>query len=61
MFFLGVLGWPPMALQDAGVDDLSDAFEGFARHGGFYRERISVPSDQFFAEMTNRFPDRKEG
>lgn len=54
-FFLGVLGWTPHTLmQEAHLDDLKDALEGYAEHHGLARQ---VLSREFLQKMTTLFPD----
>lgn len=58
MFFMGVLGWPPSTVMfDASLEDLADAYEGYAHFNGIVT--ATAPSAQFLAEMLEKFPDRK--
>lgn len=61
MFFMGVLGWPPyVVMQEASLEDLSDAYEGYARFHGILPSAVQVPSGDFLQEMMKKFPDIKE-
>jgi hypothetical protein len=61
MFFMGVLGWPPPVVQDADINDLMDAYEGYMRFHGFLPPDMACPSKQFLSEMMDRFPDAAKG
>ena len=57
---MGVLGWPPLTvMQEAELDDLADAYEGYARIHGFLSEGTRPPSAQFLTGMIKKFPDVK--
>ncbi len=57
---MGVLGWPPLTvMKEAGLDDLADAYEGYARIHGFFSMEPCPPSAQFLTGMIKRFPDVK--
>lgn len=61
MFFMGVLGWSPATVMDeADLNDLADAFEGYARFHGMRQDHPAAPSADFLTGMLNKFPD-KEG
>lgn len=59
---MGVLGWPPsVAMREASVEDLADAYEGYvAMRGLSAAEKAALPPVSFMGEMMNRFPDGKE-
>jgi len=58
MFFMGVPGWPPLTvMQDADIEDLADAYEGYACFHGLAAAQPSHPPAQFLHEMMKRFPD----
>lgn len=59
MFFLGVLAWTPATLIHAGIEDLSDAYEGFGRFNGIIPPAIAAPEPDFLTEMMQRFPDER--
>lgn len=55
-FFLGVLGWTPRTLmQEARLEDLKDALDGYAEHHGLARQK---PSKDFLQRMMGLFPDQ---
>lgn len=55
---MGVLGWPPsVVMQEADIEDLSDAYEGYAQMNGFDELQASYPSVQFLDDMMEKFPD----
>lgn len=55
-FFLGVLGWTPRALmQEARLEDLKDALDGYAEHHGLTRQTVSK---DFLKKMMGLFPDK---
>ena len=57
---MGVLGWPPrIVMQDADLEDLLDAYEGYARFHGLLAADSPRPSAQFLSEMVKKFPDLK--
>ena len=57
---MGVLGWPPLTvMQEAELDDLADAYEGYARIHGFLPVEKRLPSAQFLTGMIKKFPDSK--
>lgn len=56
---MGVLGWPPSVVMHAAtLDDLADAYEGYAHFHGL-SPAAAPPSAQFLADMLEKFPDRK--
>jgi hypothetical protein len=58
MFFMGVLGWPPSTvMQDADLEDLADAYEGYSRFHGLPAAQPAPPAAQFLIEMMKKFPD----
>lgn len=60
MFFMGVLGWPPsVVMREADLEELADAYEGYARFHGLFTGVASYPSAQFLSEMLRKFPDRE--
>lgn len=55
-FFLGVMGWTPRALmQEARLEDLKDALDGYAEHHGLSRQMLSK---NFLQKMMTLFPDQ---
>ena len=55
---MGVLGWPPIiVMQDSDIDDLADAYEGYALFHGLMTAPSSCPTAQFLTEMIKKFPD----
>lgn len=59
MFFMGVLGWPPSVVtQEAEMEDLADAYEGYALLHNL--PGTAAPSARFLKEMMKKFPDDGE-
>lgn len=58
---MGVLGWLPQAvMQEAEMDDLADAYEGYVRFHAAPPAAPAHPPPPFLAEMMRKFPDNKE-
>lgn len=56
-FFLGVMKWTPRTLMDeATLDDLVDAYDGFMDYHGL-RPRMNTPDADFLKTMSQLFPD----
>ncbi len=56
-FFLGVMKWAPRTLmQEATLQDLVDAHDGFMGYHGHSRT-IPRPTPEFLKAMAARFPD----
>lgn len=56
---MGVLGWTPDTLYRASLDDMADAFAGFAGANGLLPRETPV-SREFLEEMLERFPDEEK-
>lgn len=55
-FFLGVMGWTPHTLmQEARLEDLKDALDGYAEHRGLSRQALPK---SFLQRMMGLFPDQ---
>ena len=56
---MGVLGWTPeTVMNQASLEDLHDAWLGYAEHKGLVPARPAV-TPEFLNEMIKRFPDAR--
>lgn len=51
-FFLGVMKWEPQALRTARLNDLEDAWKGYALHHGIETEPVTRA---FMDDMLKKF------